>query len=140
MAENRLEKYKKMYKKFFEQIKSELKDGKKQTHWMWFAFPQLKGLGRSMISSYYGLEDLQHAIDFYNDDYLRNCINELFKLVLKLSNYDSLLDCFGEIDALKFHSCATMFYIATKKRIFWKALKKFFSGCLDAGTVILLDK
>lgn len=140
MAVNRLERYEKSYKKFFGQVKSELKDGKKQTHWMWFAFPQLKGLGRSMISDYYGLIDLEETKSFYNNRYLRNCINELFKIVLKLPNYDSLFECFGEIDTLKFHSCATIFYIATKKRIFWKALKKFFSGCLDAGTVILLDK
>lgn len=139
MAVNKLDRYIRPYKKFFAQVKTELQDGKKQTHWMWFIFPQLKGLGKSAISDYYSLDSIQDAKDFYSNKFLRDSMNELLKIVLKLRSYEQLLDCFGEIDILKFHSCATIFYVATKKRIFKKVLNKFFNGHLDKETINLLE-
>lgn len=118
--------------------KYELRKKKKVSHWIWFVFPQLRGLGRSIVSDYYGLNSVYEAMEFYHEKYLRKNLNDCFKIVMKYENYDTLLKCLGEVDAKKVHSCASLFYIATDKPIFKKFIDKFFNGLLDERTVVLL--
>lgn len=134
-----IEKYIEAYKEYYETVKEELTNEKKVSHWMWFIFPQLKGLGKSSLSNLYGLNDLQEARAFLTCAYLNNKINSLLKIILKYKNV-SLIDVFGELDALKFHSCITLFYLATNKKIFKKILEKYFSGVLDNNTILLLNE
>lgn len=113
---------------------SELRLGEKKSHWIWFVFPQLKGLGKSITSNYYGLNGMNETVEYYNDPKLRKSLHRCFRLVLRMKNLE---DCFGS-DTVKIHSSATVFYLATKKNIFKKVLNKFFGGLLDVRTVLLL--
>ncbi len=124
--------------KFIKIAKKELRKGKKQSHWIWFVFPQLKGLGTSIISFYYGLEGSAETKQYFDNDYLRKNLIDCFKIILRYKNYEKVLLCFGSLDAKKIKSCATLFYIVTKEEIFKKALDKFFDGSLDEQTMVLL--
>lgn len=133
-------KYLKAQEIYIDTAKSELKKGAKQTHWIWFIFPQLKGLGKSFVSEYYGLHGLEETKEYYSNKSLRKNLLDCFKLVMKYEDTEQLQTVFGMLDAIKVRSCATLFYIATKRLIFKKFLDKFFDGFLDEKTVVLLEK
>lgn len=135
-----LNKFKEAQKDYYKQAKREVRQGYKKTCWIWFIFPQLKGLGFSFMSNYYGLNNIEEAQLYYEDKYLRHNLTEMFRIVLKMNNTEDFMYCFGEIDGNKVRSCATLFYIATKKSIFKRFLDKFFNGLLDEKTVLLLNK
>lgn len=126
------------YRVSFEAAKQELVQGQKQSHWMWYIFPQLKGLGKSEMSQYYGLVDADEAKAFIDNEYLGAKIIELFKIVNKMPDYDYVLNCFGPIDILKLRSCATLFLVATNYRVFRKTIYKFFNGKKDLKTLRIL--
>ena len=64
----------------------EIKNGRKRNHWIWYIFPQLKGLGTSAMAQYYGLENLEEAKEYYNNDYLRKNLLEITNALLSLDN------------------------------------------------------
>ena len=135
-----LSKYIMGYIRYGDIAKRELLDGKKQGHYMWFIFPQIQGLGFSATSEYYALEDLEQAETFYEHEYLGKNLVEMFKIVNKMKNYNKVLDCFGDVDTLKLRSCATLFYLATGKRVFKKTIKKFFNAKLCEKTEKIVEK
>lgn len=135
-----LTRFKTAQRDYYKQARKEVRQGYKRTCWIWFIFPQLRGLGFSMVSNYYGLTNIEEAQDYYEDRYLRHNLTEMFRIVLKLNNTEDLMYCFGETDSKKVRSCATLFYIATKKSIFKRFLDKFFNGLLDEKTVLLLEE
>ena len=116
-----------------------MKNKKKETHWIWFIFPQLKGLGKSFVSQYYALNSLEEAKEFFDDRFLRKNLLDCFRIVNKYEDSEELENCLGLLDATKVRSCATLFYLATKKSIFKKFLDKFFEGLLDRNTMVLLS-
>lgn len=135
-----LNKFKEAQQDYYKQARREIRHGLKQTCWIWFIFPQLKGLGFSMLSNYYGLQNVQEAQCYYEDKYLRHNLTEMFRIVLKMKDTEDFVYCFGETDSKKVRSCATLFYLATKKSIFKRFLDKFFNGLLDEQTVLLLKE
>lgn len=137
MKESLVNKYIESQKNYIADVKSELKKRKKETHWIWFIFPQLEGLGESVLSKYYALKSVEEAQIYYKNAYLRRNMNCLIDIILKYKTKD-LVSVFGEIDCKKFHSCMTLFYVATKNRRFEKVLNKFYNGCLDKQTMLLL--
>lgn len=84
----------------------ELRAGRKQTHWMWFVFPQLRGLGRSEMAQFYGIADLAEARAYLADPVLGTRIEEAFHAMLM---NDDAQDVLGHVDALKLRSSATLF-------------------------------
>ena len=123
----------------FDQACSELRRGAKRSHWMWFVFPQLRGLGRSGTAQFYGLASAQEALAYWRHPVLgprlRACVNEL----LALPEGRSAHDVFGSPDDLKLHSCLTLFaQIAPDEPCFAQALARFFGGQPDARTLALL--
>lgn len=84
----------------------ELRAGRKQTHWMWFVFPQLRGLGRSEMAQFYGIADLAEAQAYLADPVLGTRIEEAFRAMLM---NDDAQDVLGHVDALKLRSSATLF-------------------------------
>lgn len=132
-----LNKYITAQKESINTVKKELRKGKKESHWIWFIFPQLRGLGKSYLSYYYGLANMQEASEYYNNKYLNKNLKFCFNKIMK---YDELETCFGGIDTKKIHSCATLFYLATKNELFRKVIDKFFKGRLDEKTMLLLKK
>ena len=114
---------------------SELKKGKKQTHWMWFIFPQIKGLGKSTIANYYAIANLKEAEDFLNHPVLAKHLIEICKVLLAYKK-KSAEAIFGELDAKKLCSSMTLFSQAENADpVFQEILDVFFSGYSDPLTL-----
>lgn len=116
---------------------NEVKSGEKKTHWIWYIFPQLKGLGISSTSQYYGLNGLEEAKEYYNDDYLRNNLITICNALLNVQNKP--IQAIFKEDSIKVHSCITLFYIASNNDLFMEILNKYFDGQYDQRTLDLLD-
>ena len=116
----------------------ELKDGYKEGHWMWFIFPQYKGLGYSSQAQYYAIQSKEEAISYFHHPLLGKRLIELSYVLLDLDTNDAYA-IFGSIDELKLKSCMTLFYIVTKEPIFQQVLDKFYNGQLDQKTIALLE-
>ena len=116
----------------------EIKNGKKLSHWMWYIFPQLKDLGRSYTSKYYGIEDLKEAKAFLENDVLREHLLEITSELLKLDgNIESIL---GFPDNLKLNSSMTLFYFASNNELFKDVVDKFYDGNFDELTKDIIKK
>lgn len=122
----------------YEKALEEIKRGKKRTHWMWFIFPQLRGLGVSDMAYTYGIADLDEAKAYLAHDDLGARLIEISTELLKLEENDPEV-IFGDIDALKLKSSMTLFsLISEENSVFHKVLQKFFEGQSDAKTIELL--
>jgi uncharacterized protein (DUF1810 family) len=118
---------------------SELRAGKKRSHWIWWVFPQLKGLGLSSTSEIYGLSGLDEARAYLADQLLAQRLKEAVNAMLAHSS-SSAASILGELDAFKFRSCLTLFSLAApSEKIFADALAQFFDGERDARTIELLQ-
>lgn len=134
-----LERFVKAQTGIYETVVSELKDGYKRTHWMWYIFPQFKGLGLSPVSIKYSISSVQEAVEYLNHPILGNRIRECTEIVLNLDGY-SAKQIFGSIDQLKFRSSMTLFNaIQQSENIFELALRKYFKGLTDDRTLDLLN-
>lgn len=119
---------------------SEIKKGKKQTNWMWFIFPQIKGLGKSTLSDYYAVADLEEATAFLNHPILAKHLIEISKLLLTLSK-KSAENILGELDARKLHSSMSLFVqVENADPVFQQVLDTFFYGNLDLLTLNFTQK
>lgn len=121
-------------------VKRELKAKKKVSHWIWFIFPQLKGLGESLMSNYYGLDGIEDAKKYYKNKQLRRNLENCLYIVYEYEGIEEVDSCLGKIDTMKLRSCVSLFYLATKESIFENILKKFFNGILDEKTILLLKR
>lgn len=118
----------------------EIRAGRKQGHWMWYIFPQLKGLGHSEKSWYYGIESAEEAEAYLAHPVLGKRLQELSIALLGLPTSDPKR-VFGDTDSLKLHSSMTLFYQVSHFIVFERVLKKFFGGEMDQKTIsILKDK
>lgn len=125
----------------YRQVVEELTDGRKQTHWMWFVFPQLSGLGHSSMAQRYAIRDIDQARRYLADPILGNRLCHDVRLVLR-NRGKSALEIFGSPDDLKLRSCLTLFSEAASdksdKSLFAEALSQFYNGELDTRTLDLL--
>ena len=117
----------------------ELSLGKKESHWIWFIFPQIKGLGSSYNANYYGLADAEETKKYWENDYLRNNYLQLCNILLGLSE-TNVSNIFDFPDDLKLKSSLTLFYLVTKDEVVKKTLQRFFGLELDDFTVKALKK
>ena len=119
---------------------SELKKGRKETHWMWYIFPQIKGLGFSSTAQFYSIESISEAKAFLNHEILGKRLKEITEVLLDLEETDPT-KIFGEPDDLKLKSCMTLFSIADgeENNLFHKVIQKFFEGESDEKTVKILN-
>ncbi len=128
---------------FYEQALREIKAGKKEGHWIWFVFPQLKGLGKSNNSRFYGISSIDEARDYYEHPVLGKRLKKAANTLLKSNK--SAQEIFGELDAMKVRSCMTLFKEVVKysleeeDEIFWEVLKKFYAGKTDRLTKELIS-
>ena len=125
----------------FNTVLEELRSGCKKSHWMWFVFPQLIGLGKSSVSQYFGIKDLSHAERYISDSLLGKRLLENIEIVTSHER-KSALEIFGSPDDDKFRSCVTLFREAgrdsTNSRLFTAALEQFYEGRPDEQTLKLL--
>ena len=119
-------------------VLQELTQGKKRTHWMWFIFPQIKGLGHSEIAQRYALENLTQAEGYLQHEVLGTRLRECAALLLKHPD-KTALEVFGTPDNLKLHSSLTLFALAAEQNsVFTQLLQQFFSGESDQATLDIL--
>jgi uncharacterized protein (DUF1810 family) len=118
----------------------ELRAGEKYTHWMWFIFPQVTGLGYSSTAQYYALKSHEEAQAYLVHQILGSRLQESTAAVMALEDR-SALDIFGGIDELKFHSSMTLFaHIAAPESVYREALDNYFDGKQDYRTLEILDR
>jgi uncharacterized protein (DUF1810 family) len=121
----------------YEQALAELRGGRKRSHWMWFVFPQLRGLGRSETSRFYGLEGLAEARAYLAHPVLGPRLRECLEAAVAAPG--TAEEILGSIDALKLRSCATLFArVAPEEPLFGAVLDRFFDGRPDTATEALL--
>lgn len=117
----------------------ELRCGKKQTHWMWFIFPQLRGLGTSEMSIFFGLASADDAWAYLEHPVLSARLRECVDLVLSAASTRSVRQIFSSPDDLKLLSCLTLFaHVAPNDTLFEGALMRLFGGRRDYRTFELL--
>ena len=122
----------------YSSVRQELAAGAKTSHWMWFVFPQLKGLGRSAMAQHYGLASLDEAKAYWQHPVLGPRLKECTALVLAVAG-KTALDIFGSIDEMKFRSSMTLFErAAPDEGSFGRAIDKYFDGERDQKTLALL--
>jgi uncharacterized protein (DUF1810 family) len=122
----------------FERVRRELRDGRKRSHWMWFVFPQLSGLGYSPMAQRYAIGSLGEATAYLEHPILGPRLIECAELVNAVEDR-SIGDIFGSPDDLKFHSCMTLFAsVPGAPAVFDDALAKYFGGAPDRQTTKLL--
>jgi uncharacterized protein (DUF1810 family) len=116
----------------------ELQDGSKETHWIWFIFPQMKGLGRSETAMYYGIGSRGEGEAYLSHPVLGPRLIECTETVNELKGRTAE-QIFGDLDSMKFRSSMTLFAeLTTELQIFDRALDKFFEGVKDSRTIHLL--
>jgi uncharacterized protein (DUF1810 family) len=126
----------------FPRVVEELHAGEKRSHWIWFIFPQIKGLGHSSQAEYYGIGSLQEAADYLRHPVLGERLRQCTRLVTQVEGRD-LSRILGSPDDLKFRSSMTLFARAAEEAgldaaDFNDALKKYFNGEGDPLTVAML--
>ena len=118
---------------------NEIKNGQKQSHWIWYIFPQMYGLGYSVNAQYYGIKSLNEAKAYLNNEILGSRLREICSALLELDSNDPY-EVMGYIDAVKLKSSMTLFYKAGNDDIFKQVLDKFYDGELDDKTLELISK
>lgn len=122
----------------YAQVCAELRRGQKTGHWMWFIFPQIRGLGSSETAQYFAIASAQEAAAYGAHPLLGARLQQCTGFVLQIDNR-SVEQIFGYPDNLKFHSSMTLFARAVQEnQVFLDALKKHFSGALDPQTLARL--
>ncbi len=117
---------------------TEIKAGRKRSHWMWLIFPQIKGLGRSCKSMYYGLNGADEAREYLSNPILGKNLREITNLLLELP-IDNPHEIFRSPDDMKLQACMTLFDSIEPNSIFQQVLDKFFHGQKDKYTLSVLN-
>ena len=133
-----LERFIKAQAPVYSHVRSELSNGKKTGHWMWFVFPQIAGLGRSSMAATFAIGSIDEATAYLEHEVLGPRLQECTELVTQVQGR-SLHDIFGSPDDLKFQSSMTLFAKATtSNKRFTEALGKYCNGVLNPRTLALL--
>lgn len=118
---------------------SEIQEGKKRSHWIWYIFPQIKGLGYSDMTKNFELQSLEEAKLYLKDNYLRNNLINILRALLKHYRTKNIIDIMGSLDAKKLLSCMTLFKEADQynicNNIFAEVINKFYNGKEDIETL-----
>ena len=133
-----LERFKEAQKRDYETALTEIKNGHKRSHWMWYIFPQIAGLGMTETAKYYAIKDINEASDYLMDQLLGTQLTELCKVLLQLETNDAQA-IFGTPDDLKLRSSMTLFdAVPATFPVFGQVLDKFYGGKRDKRTLEIL--
>jgi len=136
---DRLDRFINAQNESLEEIIRELKNGEKLTHWMWYVFPQIAGLGQSATAKFYAIQDPSEAQAYLDHPILGKRLLECTKIVISLRG-KSALAIFGDVDAMKFRSSMTLFMsVAASDSVFQEAIDKYFEGEPDRKTLDILS-
>lgn len=119
---------------------AEIKNGRKESHWMWFVFPQIAGLGFSSLSKKYAIKSRREALAYLQHSVLGPRLMEITEALLRVEGR-SAMEIMGNPDYLKLKSCMTLFALVSHEdSLFQRVLDKYFDGEPDERTVDLLDE
>ncbi|MCW3080189.1 DUF1810 domain-containing protein [Segetibacter sp.] len=135
--EHNLQRFINAQKTDYQTALSEIKNGSKRSHWMWYIFPQIQGLGFSETSMFYALKNLAEAREFLTHPVLGNRLIEICNELLKLESNDAH-SIFGSPDDLKLKSSMTLFASLETNHVFEQVLDKFFDGTKDDKTLDII--
>lgn len=117
---------------------AEIRRGRKRTHWMWYIFPQLRSLGKSERSYFYGIADIEEAKAYFDHPVLGSRLIEISETLLHIQG-KSAQDIFGGIDSMKLHSSMTLFaVVGGDGSVFYKVIDRYFDGKMDENTLKIL--
>ena len=117
---------------------SEIKGGKKYSHWIWYIFPQINGLGYSPTSKYYAIKNKEEAIEYLKHPILSVRLLEITEELLKLDE-DNISAIMGYLDDIKLKSSMTLFYLVSGNEVFKAVIDKYFDGELDTKTIAIMN-
>ena len=133
-----LSRFTKAHKESYKSALEEIRRGRKETHWMWYIFPQIKGLGRSPTSQYYAIQSLDEAKAFLRDNYLGKNLLEISNALLTLPENNPTA-IFEKTDDIKLKSCMTLFSVVSEeKSVFHQVLDKYYDGKRDDKTLEII--
>ena len=136
-----LERFIKAQDHTYEVALNEIKAGRKRSHWIWFIFPQMKGLGFSHMSQFYGIENIDEAREYLANPVLGTRLVEISEALLNLQENDPAVVMGGSPDDMKLQSSMTLFAaVSDDNSVFHRVLDKFFDGKKDTKTLELLKK
>ncbi len=134
----RLDRFHDAHKYAYAEALAEIRAGRKETHWMWFIFPQLRGLGSSSMAEIYGIEGIDEARAYWADDVLRGRLTEITEALLAIGGNDPVR-VMGRPDDMKLRSCMTLFREAAPEcPLFQQVLDKYYGGQPDRKTLDML--
>ena len=138
MKEYNLQRFVKAQQSDYETSLSEIRKGRKRSHWIWYIFPQFKAFAHSRIADYYGIEDKNEAEAFLQHPVLGQRIREISIALLQHKSKD-INEIFGELDAGKVRSCMTMFDYLSPNDVFAQVLDTFYGGKRGGRTLKVLN-
>ena len=137
---NSLDRFVEAQEKMYPTAMKEIQAGKKQSHWMWYIFPQLRGLGASSMARIYGISGLEEARAYLEHPWLSRRLQELCVALLHHKD-KSAYEIFGDLDEIKLKSSMTLFALTSEDyTIFDQVLEQFFNGEMDELTVRLTNE
>lgn len=132
-----LNRFIKAQNEYYDIALTEIKNGKKESHWIWYVFPQIEGLGKSFKSKYYGIKGIEEAKEYYKNEELKYHLLEISNALLKIN--DDIVNIVGHIDALKICSCMTLFNnVDPNNKVFKNVIDKFYNGNFDIQTLKII--
>ena len=139
-SDNPLNRFLSAQQPLYSQVLKELRNAKKTTHWMWFFFPQIEGLGNSPTAKYYSIKSIEEAKEYIAHPALGKRLLECTNILLQIEN-KTADEIFGSPDNLKLRSCMTLFnFVVPGQKVFADALQKYFAGEEDEKTIAILKQ
>lgn len=133
-----LERFIKAQETSYETALAEIRSGRKRSHWMWYIFPQIKGLGYSSTAQYYAIQNRTEAEEYLSHPVLGKRLVEISEALLEIEN-DDVSTVFWYPDDMKLKSSMTLFYLVSRNDVFKRVLEKYFDGEMDEKTVEILN-
>ena len=135
---NSLSRFLEAQEKVYDIALAEIKNGEKESCWMWYIFPQLRGLGESRISYIYGIDGLEEAKAYFSHPALSSRLLEITEALLLHPNV-IIEDLIGDLDVIKLQSCMTLFaFLSEEGSVFDKVFDCFYKGKMDEKTLNML--
>ena len=132
---NSLDRFLEAQERMYETALKEIRNGKKKSHWMWYIFPQLRGLGSSRMSYVYGINGIEEAKAYLEQPVLSARLIEITEALLEHKGKD-IYDIMGDIDAVKLKSSMTLFALVSEEHsLFHQVLDNFYDGEMDENTI-----
>ena len=140
MSTNCLDRFLDAQEHIYEIALKEIKSGEKETHWMWYIFPQLRGLGKSQMAYAYGINGLEEAKAYLAHPVLSARLVEITEALLEHTDI-IIEDLIGDLDVLKLRSCMTLFaFLSEEGSVFHQVLDCFYDGKMDEHTIELIKQ